>query len=259
MGPAVVHRATVLAYHAVGPCPPEDDPNYLYVSEALFATHMALLARARTVVTLGSLVDGVMAEGPPAVAITFDDGYRSVLTTAAPVLAHFGFPATVFLPTAFVGASNTWDPPSPCGLPIMDAGELRALRDMGIEVESHGHRHIDFARASEEEIRADLETSLAEIEQVTGRRPRFLAYPYGATSPEACRAAAEMGFDAGFSIAVPHAGTYQWARTPINRRDGLSMFRLKTGGDYLRLRHSRPGRIATRLARMVRTGAARIR
>src|SRR4051812_50056800 len=36
-------------------------------------------------------------------AVTFDDGYRSVRERAWPVLQRLGIPATVFVPTALVG------------------------------------------------------------------------------------------------------------------------------------------------------------
>ncbi|MEM4724677.1 MAG: polysaccharide deacetylase family protein, partial [Candidatus Hadarchaeum sp.] len=41
----------------------------------------------------------------PFVVLTFDDGYRDFYTTAWPILSQFGFTATVFIATAFVGGS----------------------------------------------------------------------------------------------------------------------------------------------------------
>ena len=44
----------------------------------------------------------------PAVAITFDDGYREQLAVAAPLLEARGYPSTVFVSSAFVGGQHMW-------------------------------------------------------------------------------------------------------------------------------------------------------
>lgn len=45
------------------------------------------------------------------VLITFDDAYEDLVRHAFPVLRKHEFPATVFVPTAYVGRSNVWDHP----------------------------------------------------------------------------------------------------------------------------------------------------
>src|SRR5215469_7745724 len=38
--------------------------------------------------------------------ITFDDGFRNIYSSAFPILKEYAFPATVFLPSAFIGDSS---------------------------------------------------------------------------------------------------------------------------------------------------------
>jgi hypothetical protein len=46
-----------------------------------------------------------LAEGT--VALTFDDGYRDALEVVAPILARYGLPAILYLPTGYVGRGET--------------------------------------------------------------------------------------------------------------------------------------------------------
>src|SRR3954463_11216007 len=102
--------ATVLVYHGVEARPRDADPAQLFVRPDLFERQMAFLARRRVVVTLD---DALRPDDRRRnrVAITFDDGYRSVLTAAAPVLERFGFPATVFVPTGWLRRGKRWGAP----------------------------------------------------------------------------------------------------------------------------------------------------
>ncbi|MEO7335112.1 MAG: polysaccharide deacetylase family protein [Caldimonas sp.] len=66
---------------------------------------MAFLSKHRRVVSLSELVELARADrSPPAgtVCITFDDGYLDNLEVAAPVLARYRLPATLFLATGYV-------------------------------------------------------------------------------------------------------------------------------------------------------------
>lgn len=125
--------ATVLAYHAIGECSRADDENSLFVTVEAFTAQMSYLAEHRRVVPLAEAIELRSSSSERRrsrrrerlVAITFDDGYRSVLERAVPVLEAHGFPATMFVPTRYIGDENRWNPPCPCGLDIMSAGQQR--------------------------------------------------------------------------------------------------------------------------------------
>lgn len=98
--------AIVLMYHSVAG---EDLAGYIdppnRLPPALFERQMAYLARHRTVVPLSEAIDAIAAGRTPragTVCITFDDGYLDNLTVAAPILAKYRLPATLFLATGYV-------------------------------------------------------------------------------------------------------------------------------------------------------------
>lgn len=225
---------TVLAYHAVGDVPAAQDVHALFTPVEAFRRQMERLAGR--VVPLDDVVSG-RATSPRSVAITFDDGYRSVLEQAVPVLRRLGLPATVFVPSAHIGDANRWDPPTGLDLGIMDVDELRACEAAGVRVESHGHAHLDMRDAGGEQVREDLTRSRELLGDAVGRAPELLAWPYRTGSRTAQQVAAEVGFRASFSIDLPEEGPQARGRVQITPGDGDALFALKTSGRYLQLRH----------------------
>src|SRR5574341_604156 len=92
----------VLTYHRVND---DGDPFFAAVPTAVFEREIAYIARTYQVLTVEELADRTRRGDLPrnALAITFDDGYRDNFTHAAPILARYGLPATVFLATGFIG------------------------------------------------------------------------------------------------------------------------------------------------------------
>ncbi len=91
----------VLCYHGVRD-PGESVPmtgGELHVQVSTLEAHCRVLAALCTPITgsqFRAVVEGTLPVPPRAVLVTFDDGYRSVLTQALPVLARHGIPAVVF-------------------------------------------------------------------------------------------------------------------------------------------------------------------
>jgi peptidoglycan/xylan/chitin deacetylase (PgdA/CDA1 family) len=242
-------RSVVLAYHAVGPIPRSQLRN-TFVPLDVFERQMDFLARRRSVVSLDELVRAPAAGGTVRVAVTFDDAYRSTLTRALPVLERHRFPATVFAPTAWLGDRNRWDAArEDLELELMSDSEIVELSQRGFEVGSHGHRHVDLSRASEEEVREDLRASVERISALLGRSPRYLAYPYGRASELARKAAADAGFEEAFALEWQDE-PFARSRVPIFPHDRGWRFAFKASGRYAGLRRSRP--VAAGYARLIR-------
>ncbi len=75
-----------------------------------FEEQVSFLAREYQPLSLSELVAGLQRKAPipdRAVVLTFDDGYRNNLVLAAPILRHYGVPATFFITTGLIG-TNQW-------------------------------------------------------------------------------------------------------------------------------------------------------
>jgi len=99
----------IIAYHRVvrDIAKAERDAIYgIVISTATFRRHCEMLRRAFDVVSLETSRH-FMAEGRktarPLAVITFDDGYRDFYDEAFPVLNDLGLPATVVVPTGYIG------------------------------------------------------------------------------------------------------------------------------------------------------------
>ena len=138
-------RLTVLAYHRIAdPGAPEFGGFIGNVSAtpAEFADQMRWVADRFSVVTMSDVAAAAHGGSLPRrpLLITFDDGYRDNLTTAAPILDALGLPASGFLATDLVGGSvgPWWDVVAEC-FRASQVGEAD-LPVVGPSTWSDGHR-----------------------------------------------------------------------------------------------------------------------
>ncbi len=61
----------------------------------------------------------------------------------------------------------------------LNAEELREIAGRGHEIGSHGHKHLDFVKLSEDEMIQELKLAANAIEKVTGNPPATFRAPYG--------------------------------------------------------------------------------
>jgi peptidoglycan/xylan/chitin deacetylase (PgdA/CDA1 family) len=187
----------VLTYHDIGP----QAKGRLVISVKSFEEQMRYLKdQGYRVISLSQFHDflSLRRQLPRrAVVITFDDGYKSFMQYAYPVLKELGFPATLFVYTDYVGAGRnalSWD-------------DLATLAAEGFQVEGHSKTHSDLRRRpgeSEAEharrMRAEMEGPQKLFEQRMGRPARFLAYPYGAADEGVVQHTREYGFVGGLTV-----------------------------------------------------------
>ena len=232
----------VLAYHGI-----RDDRSRqmhlgeLHVTAARLASHLEML-RGLDCTFIGwtewcDIASGVRPMPARAVMVTFDDGYRSVLTQALPVLQQFDVPAVVFVCTTPVERQvRFWfdalsergddaverakemchaewceliqsiempvradDPHAP-----MSIDEVRELASHnGITIGAHTMTHPILARADRAAQRAELRGCRAALELWLNQPVTAFAYPNGRSALDftlgtECEVAA-AGFTHAFS------------------------------------------------------------
>ncbi|RFU40204.1 polysaccharide deacetylase family protein [Actinomadura logoneensis] len=224
-------------YHSVDHC--LEDPHLVTVTPGRFERQMRGLEAAglRGVGVAELLAAKAAGRHRRLVGLTFDDGYADFVRHAVPVLARRGFTATVFVVTGEIGGRNAWD--TGPRKPLMDAGQLRAAAEAGMEVASHGVRHVSLPEAGDDELAAELRDSRAHLEDLLQRPVPGFAYPYGNISPRVVRAVRDAGYDYGCAIWTSGADRHALARTYIGERDGALRMRLKFARHRFRQRRLR--------------------
>lgn len=217
----------ILMYHAVAALP--RDPDRISVSPACFREQIGWLARAGyRGVSVGELVRAhARSSARGLVGLTFDDGYRSVLEHAAPVLRQVGFTATVFPVVERLGWHNAWDPQGP-HLATLTVEELRALREHGVEIGSHTLTHPMLTRARPDHQAREIAQSRLRLAELLGQAPAGLSYPFGDVDAAVARLARTAGY--AYACAVDtHRGWHRHAlpRIRVAEVDGPWRLRLR--------------------------------
>lgn len=224
----------VLCYHAVSNR--WDAP--MAVKVTAFAQQISALAkRGYRGVTFTEIARG--RGDARTVAVTFDDGYRSVYDHALPILEEYGFPATVFVPTQLMrdGGPLLWpgidhwaDQPTRDELEAMTAAQLRLLIAKGWEIGSHTLTHPKLPELEDDELRHQLVESKKQCAELTEAPCTSLAFPYGAVDHRVIGAAEDAGYKAAalLSSVLVRPSAFALDRVGVYRADTRRSFRAKT-------------------------------
>lgn len=218
----------VLSYHAVARLEDEDDPNRLATAPELLASHVRFLRRlGYRFASAEDMLEGATRRGRTAV-ITFDDGWRDALTTAWPLLQELSVPATFYVCPGWWGGRHP-DVPGPAGA-LLSAAEARELAGAGAELGGHAMTHPDLRKLGDDELAEQLTRSKAEVEAVTGRPCRTMAYPFGLVDDRVEQAAKRAGYELAFAWEPGPWRTFRAPRWPAPPRHGAGRMALKLLG-----------------------------
>lgn len=227
----------VLCYHALSETWPAD----LAVRPGDFEVQLRQLQkRGFKTVTFTEAVN--WTGGGKVVAITFDDGYRSVLEFGLPILQRLGMTATLFIPTDYMGKEEAMSWPGidqwvggehePELLPL-GWDDIRKLQDSGWEIGSHTRSHPHLSQIDRDLLPTELGDSRSACERELGRTCTSIAYPYGDYDGAVEVAAREAGYAAAAALpdrisAEARSNPLGYPRIGIYRGDSARAFRLKT-------------------------------
>lgn len=191
--------AVVLAYHRFD----DDRVPALNTSTELLATHIAELRHGGyAVLPLAEIVSALRAGRPlpdKAVAITVDDASAGFYSRAWPMFRKAGLPVTLFLATDELDRG---------GPDVMTWGQLREMTAAGLGLGLQGAARLRMAKATAEQISADLSRAAARLDKELGNRTELFAWPWGETSAGAEALLRNAGFAAAFG---QHSGA-AWAK-----------------------------------------------
>jgi peptidoglycan/xylan/chitin deacetylase (PgdA/CDA1 family) len=189
----------VLTYHSI-----DETGSPVSVSEGAFRAHVSWLASgAVRVVPLRDLL-ALDADGPDAIALTFDDALESFGTLAAPLLLEAGLPVTVFVVSDYVGRTSDWSGTggSVPVFPVLPWSELGRLAAAGVELGAHTRTHPILTQLSDERLAAEIEGSGRCVREETGVEPRAFSYPYGACDDRVVAATIASGYAAAVTTEL---------------------------------------------------------
>jgi len=218
----------ILCYHRFGP-----RPSQLAVAPAAFEAQMDYLARnGYHVIPLSRLI-GFLERSEPiprkSVVLTIDDGYRSTYEVAYPILRRYGFTATVFLYSDFVGAPDalTW--------PQMKEMEASGL--VNIQPHSKTHANLTLRLAGESDakyrdrMRAEVDMPIRLIQDRLAVQSAAFAFPYGDVNETVVDLLKRQGVHAGVTVTPGGNGFFAYPfmlrRSMVFGGDSIDVFKSK--------------------------------
>lgn len=133
------------------------------------------------------------------IAITFDDGWADFYDNAFPILKEFGYSATVFIITDYVGQTSRWDYRQRMHL---NWDQIKELAGEGIEFGSHGAGHVDLRKLDDDALEYETAGSKKIIEDKLGRPVDYFSYPFGRFDARVRAAVENAGYEKAFSLST---------------------------------------------------------
>ncbi len=149
----------------------------------LFARQLAFLQERFHFVPLEEILSQENTQ--PMASLTFDDGFLTVRTRAAAVLAKKSIPFALFCNRKAISEGKLdydaeYAPLPPTSARIyLDASEIKEFHRSGALIGSHGATHASLAKVPHERLTDEIDGNKAFLEDLLGQDVFHFAFPYG--------------------------------------------------------------------------------
>ncbi|MBY0244045.1 MAG: polysaccharide deacetylase family protein [Sphingobacteriaceae bacterium] len=193
-------QVPILCYHQVRNWTAKDGKvgkDYI-TPVATFKSHIKMLADSGYHTILPDQLYAYLNHGAKLpskpIMITFDDTDLDQYTVAAPELKKYGFKAVYFIMTVAIGKKAR--------ISYMNREQIKSLSDAGNVIGSHTYDHANVKKYKAEDWVTQIEKPTKVLEEITGKKINYFAYPFGLWNPEAIPQLKKRGFKAAFILAT---------------------------------------------------------
>jgi len=221
------YTVPILMYHSIS----YEKGTYFVTPENLAKQMEYIKRNGYDVITLDELAESIKDKRRfkrNKVVITLDDGYEDNFIYAYPVFKKFGFAATIFLPTDYMGKKGH-----------LNWGQIRLMSKDKISFGGHTRSHLYLGDVSDIKVLWDeIGGSKKAIEQEIGVSADYFCYPVGGFNARVKEIVQEAGYK---GACTTNRGTdrsngdiYELKRIKMTNfdMDKPFSFRLKLSGYY---------------------------
>jgi len=128
------------------------------------------------------------------IMITFDDTDMDQFTVGNATLKKYGYKGVYFIMTVSIGRKGR--------INYMTKEQIKQLSDEGNTIASHTYDHKNFAQFNEEDWKTQIDDPTKKLEEITGKKVEYFAYPYGVYKAANLHKLKEHGFKAAFILST---------------------------------------------------------
>ncbi len=218
----------VIFYHSVS-----DINSRLSVSERNFTQQIRYLYKQgyKTISPLN--IKKAFLDSRKKIIIMFDDGFRDNLENALPILEKYGFTATVFITTKYLGQESVY-----CSNPIdkkrkmLNKDDILELRNHGWTIANHFHSHRNLIDLNKEEIIGEFLQAKKILQNIIGHNNSLdiVSYPRNKFNQETINILKNLGLKMAFGGETKHltekSDSYSLPRIEIDRDTDMTRFKI---------------------------------